>query len=141
VVDPLVIHADLTLFLTTYIRARLAERPEEYCQGVEVGNREIEPPAPTPQRQVVVRDDSGPDTSIVTAERTVGISVMAGTLVKDAVDLALMVQALVKSCAGIELGNPVAAVTGSLGPYAVPDAGVHARQYFTVDMIVVATPL
>lgn len=140
--DPAVVHDDLELFLTAWYRAALAARPEEVCQGVEIDNRE-----PTgdnfPDRLLVIRDDGGPDTSILTGTRTVGLSVLAGDPEnpKDAADLAAIVHALRTQIPSTDPDNPVAAVLGSLGPYRVPESQPRARRYMTFTLSVVGKAL
>ncbi|OZD48576.1 hypothetical protein CH252_18770 [Rhodococcus sp. 06-1477-1B] len=139
--DPVVIHVDLELFLVNWYRAALAARPEDVCQGVEVDNRE--PGGDFPRRLVVIRDDSGPDTSLLTGERTVGISVLAGDPEnpKEAADLAAIVHALRTQIPSTDPDNPVAAVLGSLGPHRVPESQPRARRYMTVTLSVVGKAL
>ena len=136
--DPLVLHSDLAMFLTQWFRAALAARTEEYCHGVVVTIRETDAP-----RQLIVRVDGGPDTSVISAEKDVGLSILAGTKEnpKDAIDLALMVHALRSQIPGLEPGNPVAAVISSQGPFAVADLQPMARQYITLVLAVTGTPL
>lgn len=139
--DPAVIHADLELFLVNWYRDALAARPEDVCRGVEVDNRE--PTGDFPERLLVVRDDSGPDTSIVTGTRTVGLSVLAGDPdnPKDAADLAAIVHALRTQIPSPAPDNPVAAVLGSLGPHRVPESQPRARRYMTLTLSVVGKAL
>lgn len=139
--DPAVIHADLELFLVNWYRAALAARPEDVCQGVEVDNRE--PSGVFPERLVVIRDDGGPDTSLLTGTRNVGVSVLAGDPEnpKDAADLALIVHALRTQIPSVDPDNPVAAVLGSLGPYRVPESQPRARRYMTFTLSVVGKAL
>lgn len=141
--DPLVIHSNLELFLTTWYRAALEARPELVCRDVEVVNREPEPGKPFPEKLLVISDFGGPDTSILTAERSVGLSVLAGTREnpKDAVDLALIVHALRTQIPAVEPGNPVTAVLAANGPYPVPENQPRARRYITLTLGVAGTPL
>lgn len=137
--DPLVIHDDLELFLTGWYRDALAARPETVCRDVAVSNREPEPGQVFPARLLVIRDDGGPDTSLLTAERSVGLSVLAGTKAnpRDANDLARIVHALRLAIPSVDPGNPVAAVLESNGPYAVVEDQPHARRYLTLTLSVV----
>jgi hypothetical protein len=139
--DPAVIHADLTLFLVNWYRAALAARPEDVCRGVEVDNRE--PKGEFPARLLVIRNDGGPDTSIVTGRRNVGLSVLAGNEEnpKDAEDLAAIVHALRTQIPSVGPDNPVAAVLGSLGPYEVSESQPRARRYMTFTLSVVGKAL
>lgn len=137
-----VIHADLELFLTGWLREALAARPEPVCAGVKVDNKEPLPTAQWPARLVVIRYDGSTQTSVVTDEASVGVTVFAGTqsLPKEANDLARIVRALIGGCAGRERDNPVADVE-TTGPVAVADSGVRARRYFTASMKVVGSVL
>jgi hypothetical protein len=137
--DPLVIQADIELFLTQWYRNALAERPEAVCADVEVTNREPGPNVdPFPAKLLVIRDDGGPDTSIITAERNVGLSVLAGTKEnpKDANDLARIVHALRNQIPAVIAGNPVAAVIASNGPFPVAESQPRARRYITVTFAI-----
>ena len=138
-----VIHTDLELYLTARVRAELAARPEPYAQNVQIVNKEPDPGEPLPLRLVVIRDDGGPDTSVITAERAVGVSTLAGTREnpQECADLARLVHAIVRDVAGLEPGNPVAAVVESNGPIAVPEAQPRARRYSTFVMSVTGVPL
>lgn len=142
-----VLPPDIELYLTGWLRAELAGS-SSVPSGGRVATREWSPPpgspnAAPPTWQVIVRDDSGPDTSVITQEITVGISVLAGS--KDnpvpANDLARTVKAIMREAATTDPSNPIAAVTGSLGPYAVPENATFARRYMTFDLSVVGTPL
>jgi hypothetical protein len=138
VADPLVVHADLARFLVAWYTTALAARPEAVCHDVVVGTRETNDP-----KQLIIRVDSGPDTSILTAERDVGLSVLAGTveLPQEAIELALIVHALRTQIPAVEPGNPVTAVIASNGPYPVPEEQPKARQYITLTLAVAGTLL
>lgn len=140
---PRVIEADVELFLTGWLRRELALRPEPYCQGAEVSNREPEADEEFPERLVVIRYDGGPGTSLVTTEADVGVSVLAGTKSnpRDANDLARMVKALLNDCAAVEAGNPVSAVLASNGPYPVTEDQPRARRYMTFTLALVGQEL
>jgi hypothetical protein len=139
-----VIHSDVEHFLTGRIRAaleRLATDPaSEYqtlADGVFVADQH---PNPRRAKAVVVRDDGGPTTGITTRETTVGVTVVAGedeTDGKECADLALLVQAIVRGCAGLEPGNPVADVRRTAGPFKVRDPDGQPRRYFTADLALV----
>lgn len=141
--DPLVIHADIGLFLVDWYRAAIAARPEDVCRDVEFDTQEPEPGQPFPKKLVIIRDNGGPDTSIITAERDIGISVLAGTKQNptDANDLARIIHALRTQIPAVATGNPVAAVIASNGPYAVPEAQPHARRYIGLTLSVTGTEL
>lgn len=138
-----VIFTDVELFLAHHIQDRLQQiaagppgRHQGLAAGVYVGNKY--PPERRP-KTVVVRDDGGPGTDIVTKQSSAGVTVLAGddpTRDQDAKDLALLVAAIVAGCPGLEPGNPVAAVLEMNGPYKVPDPAGQPRQYFTATLAV-----
>jgi hypothetical protein len=132
---------DLELFLTGWFRERLAARPESYCQGFVVDNKE--PAGSFPARLLVVRFDGRTRSSVVSGEASVGLSVLAGTKTspKDANDAAEMVLALAESLPAVEPGNPVAALVSSAGPFPVVEAQDRARRYMTLDLVVAGLPL
>jgi len=131
---------DMELWATGYLRAELAALGRD----VEVSNKEpaaldassMEKPL------IVVRDDSGSQTSAVTYDRSLGISVLYGTRQDDqgAGDLARKVMAIMADDAVAETeGSPVAAVVrdGCNGPYSVIEAQDLHRKYMTVEYSVV----
>lgn len=133
-------HADLTLFLTGWYRAWLAGRPEAIAAGVEVADQEPAVASDVfPKKLLVIRDDSGPVTGLVTAERLVGISALCERK-EDAVALALLVQAGADGIPSADPANPVAAVLEKNGPYYVPEDQPRSRQYQTVLFGVVGQP-
>lgn len=132
-----VIFSDLERFLTGFLRGELAARGET---DVFVSNAF---PSPSRAKAVVVRDDSGPDTSVVTKAPTVGITVLAGddpTHGAEATRLAQLVHAIMRGCARVEPGNPVAAVLASNGPYKVPEESKQPRRYMTFELSVTGDP-
>ncbi len=142
-----VIFSDLELFLTDFIRDELAALPGDPYAGVFVSNRFFDPdgdePLPEPPFQVIVRDDGGPDTSIITNEPAVGITVLAGddpSQGKEATDLALVVKAIVKDSARVDPDNPIAAVLGATGPYKVTEESGRPRRYMTFELSVTGQP-
>lgn len=136
-----IIHEDLELFLTGWLRAQLAARPEAVCQGVKVDNKV--PAGTLPSKLVVVRYDGSSVEELHVDSASVGVTVYAGTkaLPKDANDLARIVRALIGDSARVEPGNPVAAVTASNGPIPVADEGEKAVRYLTFELAVVGSPL
>ncbi|WP_067198927.1 hypothetical protein [Microbacterium sp. XT11] len=138
-----IIHADLELFFTGWLRAQLAARPEPVCAGVKVDNKEPQPGATWPSKLVVIRYDGSSLGEIVTDSAALGVTIYAGTkaLPKDANDLARIVRALIGDSARVEPGNPVAAVTASNGPIPVPDEGEKAVRYLTFELTVVGSAL
>jgi hypothetical protein len=135
-----VIHDDIELFLVSWYRAALAARTEAYAAGVEVDRVEFEP---LPRRLVVIRDDGGVHTSLVTDERMLGISALAGTreTPKDALDLARLLRALAHTIPSPDPANPVAAVLRSTAPVLILEQQERARAYFTLTLSVVGRPL
>lgn len=136
-----IIHADLELWLTGWLKAQLAARPEPVCAGVTVNNKE--PAGDLPPKLVVVRYDGSSVEELHVDSAAVGITVYAGTkaLPKDANDLARIIRALVGDSARVEPGNPVAAVTASNGPIPIPNEGTHAVRYLTFELAVVGSAL
>lgn len=136
-----IIHDDLELWLTGWLRARLAERPESVCAGVKVDNKE--PTGTLPPKLIVVRYDGSSVEELHVDSAAVGVTVYAGTkaLPKDANDLARIVRALIGDSARVEPGNPVAAVTASNGAIPVPYEGTHAVRYLTFELTVVGSAL
>ncbi|GGL76973.1 hypothetical protein GCM10009706_14270 [Curtobacterium citreum] len=137
-----VIYADLEQYLCDRFRAELAARGRS---DVLVSNREPGPNESAPAAMLIVRDNSGPSKSMISAERDVNLSVLAGTKAapKPAMDLARLVTALAGDLAGLEPGNPIAHVPedGVNGPYWVPEDAVYARTLTTVTFVVVGQPL
>lgn len=142
-----VIFTDVEMFLTGYIRSELAALPGQPYTGGFISNQFYSPdpqvPRAEPPYQIIIRDDSGPDTSIITQEPTVGITVLLGddpSQGQEATDLAQVVKMIVKDSPGIQPGNPVAAVLGATGPYKVPDESGKPRRYMTFDLSVTGRP-
>ncbi|WRS30601.1 hypothetical protein U6G28_02625 [Actinomycetaceae bacterium MB13-C1-2] len=132
---------DLELWLTTYLRTTLK------LDGFDVQVSNKEPATlslPLPKPLIVVRDDSGARLSHVTFDRSVGVSVLAGSKTNDkaANDLARVVQSILTDDAIVDIpGSPIAAVPwdGCNGPYAVADNLDVARRYSTVQYTVVGS--
>ena len=142
-----VIFTDLEKFLTGHIRSELAALPGQPYSGGFISNQFYDPEKdelrPPPPYQIIVRDDSGPDTSIITQEPTVGVTVLMGddaSQGEEATDLALVVKMIVKDCAGTDPDNPVAAVLGASGPFKVPDPSGIPRRYMTFELAVTGRP-
>lgn len=142
-----VIFSDLEKFLTGHIRAELAALPGQPYQGGWISNQFYSPdpdiPRSPPSYQIVVRDDGGPDTSIITQEPAVGVTVLMGddgSQGQEASDLALVVKMIVRDCARSEPGNPVAAVRAATGPYKVADPTGVPRRYMTFELAVTGRP-
>lgn len=137
--DAIVVPADVELFLCSYLRTVAADY--SLLDGFEFGRSEPNVDAAVfPERLVIVRDDSGPWLSVVSQERSIGVSVLAETD-KLAGDAARLLVALVRNCAAVAPGNPVAAVTESSGPYSVQEDQPRARYYATHTLVVVGESL
>lgn len=137
----LVLPPDLEAWIVTYLRTTLRAMGDD----VEVGNKE--PPdlkTPLARPLIVVRDDSGARGSVVTFDRSVGVSVLAGSRQNDkpANDLARLVFAVLsdEALAMID-GSPIAALVwdGCNGPYPVEDDHDVARRYMTIQYTAVGT--
>lgn len=134
----MVVQPDMILWATGWLRARLAERGEAYAQGVVVTH--VEPSGPSfPKRLVVLGDSGSVDGDLVQAEFSLRVSTLAGTpeLPKECVDLARLVHGLFRTCAGVEAGNPVAAVVQARGPMSVPEQQQRARRMSVFDLSIV----
>lgn len=141
--DPAVLDADHEQFWTGFIRAELVKlaadttktaRIRTLAAGVTVDRKEPEASATSmPVKLIVVRDDGTTDTSIITGDTSMGISVLAGSRENpaDAKTLARIVKAIVKTAPRVEAGNPVAVIREFNGPYLVPEAALRARAYMT----------
>lgn len=136
-----ILHADVELWLTGWLRAQLAARPEAVCRDVKVDNKV--PAGALPSKLVVVRYDGSSVEELNVDSAAVGVTVYAGTkaLPKEANDLARIVRALIGASARVEPGNPVAAVTASNGPIPIADEGERAVRYLTFELRVVGTAL
>lgn len=147
---PLLIHSDLELFLVPWYQAWFDGRPEDVCSDVVVVNDEPDEDATFPKKLFVIHDLGGPDTSIMTAERAVGLSALAGTKrnPKDANDLIRFGLAAASQIPvggnftpGIEHRNPVSALLESNGPFPVDEEQDRARRYATITLGVTPTLL
>lgn len=134
-----VLPPNVPLFLTGFVRGELGKRAESFCKDVFVSNK-FAPASPPRARQVVIRNDGGADTSVITSEPSVGVTVLAGSEA-DADNLAAMVKAFIRDSPGSEPGNPIAAVAQSFGPYEVPEESTSHRRYMTFTFSVVGIPL
>lgn len=132
---------DLELWLTGFTRGFLA------ADGLaaDVSNKE---PAEGdfPEAVVVIRDDGGAKLSLITSQRSVGVSVLAGTRLwdKPAKDLARVVfSVLTDDDLPIVGGSscPIASVDEHFGPYTVAESQDRTRVYFTVTYTVVGSPV
>ena len=121
---------DLEAIVTGWLRDRIP--------GIGVGNKEpVKLATPLDKPRVVIRDDSGVRTSMATWDRSVGVSVLAGSRSNDqpANDLARLVYAHLSDPVIADApGSPIAAILedGCTGPYAVQDDQDVARRYLTI---------
>lgn len=155
--DPLVIDSDLELFLTGWYRTALAGAEaallaarigasSALLTGVEVDNKEPSSGS-FPAKLLVIRDDGGPYTSAVTGERSVGLTVLAGSKLapKDANDLIRIVLGLVVMIPSPNAGetprNPVSALLERNGPFPVVEEQDRARRFATVVFAVTPEPI
>ncbi len=93
---------------------------------------------------VVIRDDAGPRRSHITFDRSIGISVLAGSRQNDkpANDIAREVAAIFMDEAIITApGSPIVSIewSGCNGPYPVADDLDVARRYLTVQYTTVGS--
>ena len=122
---------DIEDYLTRWLRGRIPD--------ISVGNKEpLKLATPLEKPIVVVRDDSGTRTGLVTWDRSVGVSILAGSKSYDkpANDLARLVYAhLTDDTITDAPGSPIAAILddGCTGPYAVQDDQDVARRYMTIE--------
>jgi hypothetical protein len=138
------LHDDLELYLTGRLRAELSNRDEAAFDGIVVANVFPAATEPWPLRLLVVRDDSGPSTSVVTADRHVGLTlVVDDTAVTplEASEGARLVAALAYAVPGPQPDNPVAVVRAQNGPYSVAEPPPRLRFYSTITYGVAARPL
>ena len=122
---------DMELFLTGWLRSQIPD--------VRFVNKESENiSTPLAKPVVVIRDDSGTKTSYATFDRSIGVSVLAGSKTNDkpANDLARLVYAYLTSEDIVSAqGSPIASIVegGCNGPYPVQDDQDYARRYLTVE--------
>ena len=132
-----VLDADLEKFLTGFIRQELALIGSPIAQGVFVSN--AFPPEQRP-KTVVVMDNGGPSSSIITTETQLGVTVAAGddsSQGAEAKELARLVKMIIKDSPRTDAGNPVAAVTRASGPYRITEDGGQPTYYLTFELVIV----
>lgn len=126
-----------------WLAAKLAARPEPFASDVVVSDREPSSRelagSGFPRRLVILGDSGSSDGDLIQADFTLRVSTLAGTPdnPKECNDLARLVHALFRNCAGLEDGNPVAAVTGARGPMWVAEQQFRARRMSLFDLSVV----
>ncbi len=121
-------HVDLELWLCGRLRPALTT-------WAPLVDRRFPAPSWVPGFAVVVRDDSGPDQSMVTAARSVGVTVIGpdGTHQQTA-QLAQRVAALLRL--SYEPPSPVATCERVRGPYSLAAVG-RVEFYLSADLVVV----
>lgn len=130
----IVVPPDLESWLITYLRSKFPD--------VDLDNKE---PAtlklPFTRPLIVVRDDGGPKLDYTTFNRSVGVSILAGTRMhtKPANDLARSVAGVLFDTTLGERPGPIVSVEddGCNGPYAVKESLDVARRYITAEYIVI----
>lgn len=142
--------ADIELFLTGEIRARIAALAATVFPAAKghVSNRRWVPPAGNPTAappiwQVIVRDDGINDVDLTLGDAGVGIVCLAGSQDNPgpAIRLGKLVKAIVKQTPRPGPSSPVAAVLDFHGPYSVAEESTYAQQYMSCSLAVVSTPL
>ncbi|APZ81755.1 hypothetical protein NCPPB3778_11 [Rathayibacter phage NCPPB3778] len=132
---------DLELWLTGHVRALAAS---ENITALVTNKEPIDLQIPLQRPIIVIRDDSGPRTSHVSFDRSIGFSVIAGTRMNDkpANDLARWLSGILFDEEIYSYPNsPIAAVEwgGCNGPYAVYDDMDVARRYGTAQYVTVGS--
>lgn len=123
---------DLEAFLTGYLRAVLGIECDNKQPGGWDGSTDL----------CVVRDDGGAKTGLTTYDRSIGVTVYAGTRqdTKPAMDIARRAYAAL-TCPTIaaEKGSPIAAVIdgGCSGPYRIDDDHDASACYMAIEYSVV----
>ena len=137
-INPLVLPADVVSYLVPYLRASLTA----HFPDVKVADAEPDANAKWPAELVVIRHDTNSATSVITEDVSIGVSVYAGTKENPqrARDIARYVYAFVRASPGLQVGNPIAAVTDSNGPYLTSDERSVALAYQTHSLSAVGTP-
>lgn len=136
-----VLPPDLEKWLGDFLRAALADAGYD----VQVGHREpTNLRLPLSKPLVIIRDDSGSRTDWMTFDRSVGVTILAGSRDDDeeANFLARLVASILMDDTIYNVkDSPIAAVTwaGCNGPYAVAEGHDVARRYLTVEYVVVGT--
>jgi hypothetical protein len=135
--------SDIELFLIGWFKPRLLLRPEAFCHGWEFDNKEPEPTDQFPAQLIVIRDDGMTRTSSITAEQSVGVSVIGGTKRTpfDTKSAARMMLALAEDLPSADPTNPVTALLNTTGPFGVTEGQDRARQYLTLTLAVAGVAL
>lgn len=132
-----VIFPDVESVLVAGLKAALAERSEEYAQGVHVGTIKPAPDVnPYPSRIITVRSDGGPQLDDVRKQERVGMIISCDTYA-DANRLSRLIEALVKTLVGEQLKL----VTVVLSPVRMAEVGTQEVRYMTLEVISKGTAL
>lgn len=132
---------DLELWLVNYVRSNLAAEGDT----VQVSNKEPGTLSlPLAKPLIVIRDDSGNRLSHVSFDRSLGVSVLAGSRMNDkpANDLARLAMAILSDEEIVNApGSPIASIEwdGCNGPYPVTESLDVARRYLTVQYTVIGS--
>lgn len=137
----LVIHRDLELWATAWVRARAeaiegdtglrltwvsnVERSDEFGGGPAAG-----------EAHVVLRDDSGVRRSLIVKDSALGVTVIGVSrrALAPVKALAERLVAVIEAEAPLDLTTPVADVPAVNGPYTVPGGTDEARVYASVSL-------
>lgn len=130
-----ILFADTELWATTYLRAGLTARSEDYTDDVFVSNSiPLNASTGEPERRdrmVIVRRDGGLGSSVVLDNPRLGIQCWAQTT-QDAVDLARMVLALLIAAPG---DGDVKACRNPTGPTRISDPSQQPLAYVTTELV------
>lgn len=120
-----IVHPDAELWLTGYLRDRLAGRVESYASSVYVG---VDIPTTRRSRMVVVRRDGGQPSDVFDFARF-GIRIFGDTE-RNTTDLALLIRALIVDAPN---AADVARTDVVSGPYAVNDQSGQPLRYLIAE--------
>lgn len=135
-----VLDTDLESFLTDYLRKELSKLGLPIVDGVFISNQF---PHERRAKTVVVMDNGGPSTSIITSQPRIGVTVAAGddsSQGAEAKQLAALVKMILNDSAQPDLGNPVASVVRSSGPYRITEENGQPTYFMTFELVVVGKP-
>lgn len=145
---PKVIHADLEMWLTGWIRARAADITAGTSLTLAwVSNTERPTTAGGPvkagEAHVIVRDDSGSRRELVLKDSAVGVTILGASRRDQAAIRALAERlvATIEADAPLDPASPVADVPDVNGPYTVPSSNDEARLYAVLSLTLVGTSI
>lgn len=142
-----VLHADVELWLTGWLRARAAALTAGTGLTLAwVSNTERPVAAGGPVKSgevhVIVRDDSGPRRRLLLKESLVGVTAL-GHARRDLAPVRAVAERIVATVladAPTDLASPVADVPTANGPYTVTSSNDEARLYATLNLTLVGSP-